>query len=333
VIEYIVKRLLWGLFVVFAVLTIVFFVINGIGDPARSTLGPNAGPQQIAAFKRRHGFDEPILAQYGSWLGVIPCVREGAPEFEHGERCGLLQGNLQESLQHQDSVTATIGYRLPRTLLLGTMALLFELLLGLFVGVMASLRKGSWFDTGFMSIAFLGISLPSYVTGPIFLLTLAGTWGLFPVGGYGVGFWDHVYHGLLPAFTLAILGAAQYARVMRNEMIETMRMDFIRTAHAKGVPERKVVLRHGLRNALLPIVTMIGLSMPTLVSGAIISEVVFAWPGMGSLAIQSITGLDVFTVMGVVLIFAVMVQIGNLLADIAVAQLDPRVRLGAETNR
>jgi peptide/nickel transport system permease protein len=150
--------------------------------------------------------------------------------------------------------------------------------------------------------------------------------GWFPVGGYGVTFWEHVEHALLPAFTLAIVGAATYARIMRSEMIDNLGSDHMRTAKAKGLHPLRVVLTHGVRNALLPVVTLAGLSMPLLVSGAVITETIYAWPGMGKLAIEAINNLDLFTIMGVVLFASLMVQLGNLLADLAVAALDPRVR-------
>ncbi|MEM9071513.1 MAG: ABC transporter permease [Myxococcota bacterium] len=257
-------------------------------------------------------------------LGDAPVVVVN--RINRGDRCGLLQGDLGESFGHNEPVAEVIAHRLPRTLLLGAVAMSIELLIGLGVGIFAALRRNTWVDTGFMSAAYLGISMPTFVTGPIFLAVFGFYYGWFPLGGYGSGFWDHVYHALLPGFTLAIIGAATYARVMRSELVDTLRSDYIRTAAAKGLPGRGVV-RHAVRNALLPIATMVGLSLTLLVAGAIITETIFGWPGMGNLAIRSIVNLDAPTVMGVVLVFAVTVQVGNLLADIAVAFLDPRVRL------
>ncbi|MEM7607818.1 MAG: ABC transporter permease [Myxococcota bacterium] len=220
-----------------------------------------------------------------------------------------------------------MAQRLPRTLLLGAMALVIQLLIGLSFGIFAALKRNTAADTAVMSLAFFGISLPTYVTGPIFLWSLAFLCGWFPVGGYGVDTLDHIYHAVLPSITLAIVGAATYARIMRSEMIDTLRADYLRTARAKGLNRRRIVLHHAARNALLPIVTMVGLSMVVLVSGAIITETIFAWPGMGNLAIRAVLTEDAPIILGVVLIFAATVQLGNLLADIAVAALDPRVRL------
>lgn len=331
---YLFKRLLSAVAVVAVVVTCVFFLMFGIGDPAATQLGPNARPEQIQDFKEQHGLDRSIAVQYMSYLGLAPCVRRSSPNYDDGQgHCGLLQGDLAESFTHRDPVADVIARRLPRTLLLSGMALFFQLTFGLVLGVIAATRHNTWLDTTFMGTAFLGISLPTYVTGPLFLLFICSGLGWFPVGGYGEGFWGHVYHGIMPAFTLAIVGSATYARIMRSEMLETLNQDYVRTAKAKGLSGPVVVIKHAMRNALLPIVTLMGLSMAILVSGAIITENIFAWPGMGSLAIEAINTQNVFTVTGIVLIFSLTVQAGNLLADIAVAALDPRIRLGDEGSK
>jgi peptide/nickel transport system permease protein len=307
ILKLVARRSFVALWIVFAAITTVFFAANGIGDPAVATLGPRARPAQIEAFRQRYGLDRPLLEQYGSYLG------------------GALQGDLGRSFRDDEPVTRVILTRLPRTVLLGAMALLFELIFGLVLGTLAALRRQTAFDTGFMALAFLGISAPSYLTGLLFLDVFAFRFGWFPIGGYGDGFLGHVAHALLPAFTLAIIGAATYARIMRSEMIETMQADYIRTARAKGLAPLQVIVGHGVRTALLPIATLVGLSLPLLVSGAIITEQIFSWPGMGRLAVESISSLDVPMIMGVVIIAAITVQVGNLLADVSIALLDPRV--------
>ena len=330
--RFIVQRALWGLLVVMSVVTLVFFLIFVAGDPAVTILGPQARAEQIADFKAKKGLDQPVAKQFLSYLGVLPCVRRDSPKYERedGSRgfCGVLQGDLGESYSHHESVADVIGHRLPRTLLLAAMAILFELIIGLTAGIIAALRRNRWTDTSIMFATFVGISLPTYVTGPIALLLFAFLLGWFPFGGYGVDPLDHIYHALLPSLILAVAGAATYARVMRGELIETLRHDHVRTARAKGMPPRRVVVRHAIRNALLPVVTLIGLSLPFLVGGAIITEKIFAWPGLGLLTIESINSLDAPVIMAVVLMFGVAVQLGNLLADVAVAALDPRIRLG-----
>ena len=330
-IRFVVQRALWGVLVVMSVVTLVFFLIFVAGDPAVTILGPQARAEQIADFKAKKGLDQPVTTQFLSYLGVLPCVRKDSPKYEHADGtrgfCGVLQGDLGESYSHHESVADVIGHRLPRTLLLAALAILFELLIGLTAGIVAALRRNRWTDTSIMFATFVGISLPTYVTGPIALLLFAFLLGWFPFGGYGVDAIDHVYHALLPSMILAIAGAATYARIMRGELIETLRHDHVRTARAKGMPPRRVVVRHAIRNALLPVVTLIGLSLPFLVGGAIITEKIFAWPGLGLLTIESIHSLDAPVIMAVVLMFGVAVQVGNLLADIAVAALDPRIRL------
>lgn len=327
--RYLVKRTLWALFVLGTVVTAVFFLVHVAGDPATVALGPRATADAVQDFKRQKGLDQPTSAQFGSYLGVSPCVRRDSPAYRDGRGyCGLLQGSLGTSYTHREDVAAVIGNRMPRTLLLGVMAMVFELIFGIGAGILAALRRNTWTDTSIMVVTFAGISVPTFVTGPIALFVVSFLLGWFPMGGYGVGFWDHVFHGLLPSMILAVGGAATYARILRGELVETLRMDYVRTAQAKGLGPVPVVVRHALRNALIPIVTLLGLSLPGLVSGAIITEKIFNWPGLGMLTIEAINKLDVPIIMATVLMFGVLVQLGNLLADVAVATLDPRIRVG-----
>lgn len=307
-IGFILRRTAWAVLVLWIVMTGVFLLVHVVGDPAVATLGERARPEQIESFRRAHGLDQPLGQRYVTYVGEV------------------LRGDLGRSFVDERPVTELILTRLPRTALLGAVAIFFELTFGLTIGIAAAVRKNSWFDTGVMALAFVGISAPTFVTGLLFLDHLAFRAGLFPVGGYGVGMLDHLYHALLPGLTLAIVGAATYARVMRGEMIEALRSDYVRTARAKGLGPLRVIVAHGARNALLPVVTLMGVSLRILVSGAIITEAIFAWPGMGKLAVESITGLDLPVVMGIVLIACAAVQVGNVLADIAVAALDPRIR-------
>jgi peptide/nickel transport system permease protein len=302
------RRLGWALLVLWLVMSGVFLLVHVIGDPARATLGEKAGPDQLEAFRHKHGLDRPLGERYLRYVGDLATLQLGS------------------SFQDEEPVLDLIGRRLPRTLLLGAMALSFELLIGLSIGIAAALRQNSWFDTAVMTLAILGISMPTFVTGLLFLSYFAFRLGWFPVGGYGVDFIDHLRHGVLPALTLAVVGAATYARVMRGEMVESLRSDYVRTARAKGLGGARVVLLHAGRNALLPIVTMVGVSLRILVSGAIITEAIFGWPGMGRLAVEAISGLDLPVVMGIVFVACTTVQLGNVLADVTVAALDPRVR-------
>jgi peptide/nickel transport system permease protein len=308
--RFLLRRTASALLVLWLVMSGVFLLVHVVGDPARATLGEKASASQLASFRKKHGLDQPLGQRYVDYLG------------------DLVQFDLGTSFQDDEPVARMILHRLPRTALLGAMAIAFELLLGLGVGIFAAVRKNTWADTATMAFTLLGISLPTFVTGIWFLSYFAFRLGLFPVGGYGVTFLDHVWHGVLPALTLAVTGAATYARVMRGEMIETLRADYVRTARAKGLSEARVVLLHAGKNALVPLMTLIGISLRVLVSGAIITEAIFGWPGMGRLAVESISGLDLPVVMGIVFVACVAVQVGNVLADLAVAALDPRVREG-----
>jgi peptide/nickel transport system permease protein len=306
--RFLARRLGWALLVLWLVMSGVFMLVHVIGDPARAALGEKAGPEQLDAFRHKHGLDRPLGERYLGYLLDLATLQLG------------------NSYQDEEPVLSLIGRRLPRTLLLGALALGFELLIGLSIGIAASMHQNSWFDTAVMAFAIVGISMPTFVTGLWFLSYFAFRLGWFPVGGYGVTFVDHLWHGMLPALTLAVVGAATYARVMRGEMVESLRSDYVRTARAKGLGQARVVLLHAGRNALLPIVTMVGVSMRILVSGAIITEAIFGWPGMGRLAVEAISGLDLPVVMGIVFVACTTVQLGNVLADLAVAALDPRVR-------
>jgi peptide/nickel transport system permease protein len=306
--SFIARRLAWAILVLWLVMSGVFLLVHVIGDPARAALGEKAGPAQLDAFRRKHGLDRPLGERYGTYLVSLATL------------------DLGTSFQDEEPVLELIGRRLPRTMLLGAMALVFELLLGLGIGIATAVKRNTWFDTGMMALAIVGISMPTFVTGLWFLSYFAFRLGLFPVGGYGVDFVDHLWHGFLPALTLAVVGAATYARVMRGEMIEALRSDYVRTARAKGAEPWRVLFLHAGKNALLPIVTMVGISLRMLVSGAIITEAIFGWPGMGRLAVEAISGLDLPVVMGIVFVACTTVQLGNVLADITVAALDPRVR-------
>lgn len=307
-IAFLVRRLAAALFVLWLVMTGVFLLVNVVGDPARAALGEQASGTQLDAFRKRHQLDRPLRERYLSYLGE------------------LARFDLGSSYQDERPVASVILGRLPRTLLLGGIAITFELLLGLGAGVLAALYAKSWFDTAVMATSFVGISMPSFVTGLYFLGYFAFRLGWFPIGGYGVSALDHVYHAILPALTLAVIGAATYARLMRSELLEALKSDYVRTARAKGLPPWRVVLVHAGRNALLPVVTLLSVSLRVVVSGAVITETIFGWPGMGRLAYEAISGLDLPLVLGIVFVACAVVQLGNVLADVAVAALDPRLR-------
>jgi peptide/nickel transport system permease protein len=306
---FLLRRALWALFVLWTVVTLVFVLVHVIGDPARATLGEKATPEQIQAFRAKHGLEAPLAQRYGSYLHSLVTL------------------DLGRSYQDGRPVIELISARLPRTILLGSLTLLIELFLGVSMGIVAALTRLRWPDTLVMMLSMIGLSAPTFVTGLLLLGYFAVRLNWFPVGGYGAGPLDHLVHAILPAFTLAITGVATYARVMRSELCEALESDHVRAARARGLGPFRVLFAHGVRNALLPVVTLLGLSLRVLVSGAIITETIYAWPGMGRLAVESIGGLDLPVVMGIVFVACAVVQLGNLLADAAVALLDPRVRL------
>ena len=201
-------------------------------------------------------------------------------------------------------------------------AIFFELLLGLSAGLIAATQRGRATDQTVMVLSFVGVSAPQFVVGLLLLYVFAYLLDWFPLGGYGT-----FSHLILPALTLGITGAGWYSRMTRSATIDVLRQDYIRTARAKGVPESQVILVHGLRNAILPVVAMIGLDIGIFMSGAVVVESVFGWPGIGQLAWQAIQRVDIPIIMGVTLVAAIAIVIGNLLADIATSLLDPRVSL------
>lgn len=332
-IRYLLRRLAFGFAVVVIVTTGVFAMTYVAGDPAAAALGARARPAQLTAFRRKHGLDRPVGEQFTAYLGLSPCIRryvEGDPTAPRpGAACGLLQGDLGRSYMYDEPVSAQIARRLPRTMLLGGMALLFELLFGLVAGYVAAIRRNRFEDFAVLISTSIAASLPTFVTGPVALYVLAYLYGWFPVGGLGTSPLDQLGHVVLPALILAVGGAASYARLFRFELVDAYRSEYVRAARARGLSESSVS-RHAIRNAAAPIAQLIGLSLPGLVAGAIITEKVFAWPGLGLLAVDAITALDAPTILAVVLMSAIAVQAGNILADLALAALDPRVRIGEE---
>jgi peptide/nickel transport system permease protein len=306
--RFLLGRLCSAVLVLWLVMTGVFLLVNVVGDPARAALSEKASPEQLEAFRKKHGLDRPLRERYGQYLLELASL------------------DLGVSFQDAQPVTELIARRLPRTLLLGAMALSFELILGLGAGVLAALYRKTWLDTLIMAISFAGISMPSFVIGLWLLGYFAFRLGWFPIGGYGVSALDHLRHAVLPALTLAVMGAATYARLMRSELIEALKSDYVRTARAKGLSMRRVVLVHALRNALVPIVTLLSVSLRIVVSGAVITETIFGWPGMGRLAFEAISGLDLPVVLGIVFVACGVVQLANIVADVAVVALDPRLR-------
>lgn len=307
-IRFLLRRLLAVVAIMWAVSTATFYVTLKLGDPVTVLLGPRASPRDREHVRQFYGLDKPTYVQYGRYMSR------------------LVRGDLGISYRYRRPVATLIGERFPRTLLLAILSIITEVIVGVALGALAAARRGTRVDSTIMAGAFLTMSLPTFVTGKLFLMGLAYYAGLFPIGGYGVTMADHLYHAVLPSMTIALLSTAAYARLSRNELVEILQNDYVRTARAKGLSEPVIVVKHALRNALLPIVTSLGLSFGALFTGAIVTEAIYAWPGLGRLAYESIAGLDVPVIVGCVLFGSFGIQLGNFLSDVAYAFLDPRIR-------
>ena len=303
--RYLARRLAASALILLGVSIITFgltFLIPA--DPVRMIAGRSASPQAVENIRHQLGLDQPVPVQYARYLGK------------------LVQGDLGRSYVQKAEVSELIASRLPATLLLMAGAIFFELLIGLPAGILAATRRGKWVDKGVMIFSFAGVSAPQFVVGLLLLYTFANLLGWFPLSGFGT-----VSHLVLPALTLGITGGGWYSRMMRSSMVEVLRHDYIRTARAKGLSGRNVILVHALRNAILPVVTMIGLDIGIFMSGVVVVESVFGWPGIGQLAWLAIQRIDIPIIMGVTLVAATAIVIGNLLADLMAPLIDPRIRL------
>lgn len=303
-ITYIIGRLLWVIPVILGVSTLVFFFIHLIpGDPVELMLGESAEPADKAALREELGLNKPILQQYFQFLGR------------------LAQGNLGRSLHTHKPVLQSILARYPATLELTFAALCIAIIIAIPVGVMAATRQYSWLDNGSMFLALLGVSVPNFWLGPMFIILFSINLGWLPVSGRGG--WDHL---ILPAITLGTAMAAILTRMTRSSVLEVIHEDYIRTARAKGLRESVVIFKHALRNALIPIITLIGLQFGALLSGAVITETIFAWPGIGRLTIEAINRRDYPLVQGCVLVIALSYVLINQLTDVLYSLVDPRIR-------
>jgi peptide/nickel transport system permease protein len=319
VLFYILRRLGWTIVVVLAVLALTFavFYLMPAGDPALRFAGKSPTEESLALVRERLGLDQPWYEQFGKFVG----------NFVTGDEYGW--PGLGYSYVTNQSVLDLVTTRLPRTLLLIAGAAVIWLTLGITIGVISAVRRRTFIDRAAMGFVLFGISAPVFWLGlmALFLvwkkLGLTGGTGYTPITEDPLGFASHM---ILPWVVLSLLYAATYARMTRNNLLETLGEDYIRTARAKGLPERTVIVRHALRASLTPIVTMFGLDIALLVGGAIITESVFNIQGLGWLAIDGTLNQDLPTVLGVVMIGAIAVAMMNLFVDIAYAFLDPRVR-------
>ncbi len=302
--SYLVRRLLLALPVVLGVATLVFLLIHLIpGDPVEIMLGESALPADRDALREALGLDRPILEQYGSFLW------------------GLCRGDLGVSLQQRRPVTALIREHYPATLELTLAAMLISLLIALPAGILSGIRQYSVWDHSTMFLALLGVSMPNFWLGPLLIWVFSIQLGWFPVSGKG-----GLAHLLLPALTLGASMAAIVARMTRSSVLEVLREDYVMTARAKGLSEARIILKHVLRNAMLPVLTVVGLQFGALLAGSIITETIFSWPGLGTLMVKAIQTRDYPVVQGCVLVIALSYVLVNLLTDLLYGVIDPRIR-------
>ena len=325
------RRLVWAVLVIWATVTLAFVVSHALpSDPARMVAGPQARPQDIARIRKELGLDQSMYVQYARFMGRLFHVARAAEPAKDHATCAALVGplhlDLGKSAQQRRPVVTILAERLPRTVFLALAAAFVQVLLGVTAGVIAASRKRTAVDHLAVSGSLLGTSAPTFVIGLSFQWLFAHRLGLLPLDGWGDTALDHARSVILPALTLGVFGAAYYTRIVRDEMIGQLGQDYVRTARAKGLSRSAVVVRHALRNALMPVVTIIGVDVGTLVGGAIVTETIFRWPGIGSLAVTAMLDRDGPVIMGCVLVTSVAVVVSTMAVDALYTALDPRVR-------
>jgi peptide/nickel transport system permease protein len=302
--RFVLRRLVLTLPVLFGVATLVFSLIHLVpGDPVQAMLGESASPVDVADMRARLGLDRPLFVQYASFMG------------------GALRGDLGRSLRTNEPVMSAIAARMPATLQLAVAAMTIAVLIAIPLGIVAAVRAGTSLDHVATTLALVGISMPNFWLGPLLAIVFAVELGSLPVSGRGT-----LAHLVLPAVTLGASLAAIVARMTRASMLEELRELYVLAARARGVSRGRAVLKHAFRNSLIPIVTVLGLQFGSVLTGAIITETIFAWPGVGRLLVQSITARDYPAVQGCILLIAITYVSVNLLVDVVYGVLDPRIR-------
>lgn len=302
--RYVVRRLAQTVLVLLGVTALSFGTLFLSGDPTILMVPETFNAQQVEAFRHQLGFDRPWYVQYGDFLWKA------------------VRGDFGVSLRQQQPTISLITQRLPATIELAVAALVIALCIGLPLGVLAAIRRGTIWDSLLMLGGLVGQSLPVFWLGLLLIMVFSVKLGWFPVSGIG-----GVKHLVLPAVTLGLFSTAYLARMARSSMLEVLGRDYVRTARAKGLRQRSVVVQHALRNALIPLVTVIGLQIGALLGGAVITETIFAWPGVGRLTIQAIQGKDLPLVQACVTFLAIIFVFVNLVVDLLYTRLDPRIRL------
>ena len=310
--KFLARRLLATIPVLAIVAVLVFLMLRLTpGDPAAILAGDAANTDQIAKIREGLGLDRPLIVQFGIWAKSI------------------LSGDLGESFYFKMKVTSLIGQRLEATVSLATLTIIVAVLTAVPLGVLAAWRFGGWFDRMLMGFSVMGFSIPVFVLAYILIWIVSLKLGWLPVQGYkpiSDGFWPFLKHLILPSITLSVIYIALIARVTRASVLDALGEDYIRTARAKGLPESRVLIRHALANAAVPIVTVIGIGIALLVGGVVVTESVYAIPGLGRLTVDAVLARDFPTIQGVILFFSAVYVMINLLVDLSYVFFDPRIR-------
>ncbi len=307
--SYIIKRLFMVIPILLGVATIVFTLMFIVpGDPARLLMGQHGDERVLESIRHEMGLDRPVYIQYIRFIGK------------------LMKGDFGRSYRQKRPVSQIIQERFPATAKLALASMIFAVIIGISAGIVAALYRNKMWDWIVMILSLTGISMPVFWLGMMLILLFASGLGWFPVGGYGNS--GDIRHLLLPALSLSTISIGYISRMMRSSMLEVICKDYIRTARAKGLSETVVVLHHALRNAFIPVITVIGINFASLLGGAVATETVFAWPGLGRATVDAIRVRDLPVVEGCVLFLAFIFVLANLLVDLSYAWLDPRIRLG-----
>jgi peptide/nickel transport system permease protein len=314
---YIIRRLFQGVIVLFLMTLIVFFTMRLLpGDPLTIFMGQQAASGtmsdvQIESMRHFYGLDKPIMVQYVDWVG------------------GIFRGDLGESIYYHQDVGNLLRQRFPITLHLGLTAFILSNVIGILLGILAGIRRGTWIDAVSTTIANIGVTIPVFWLGILMIYTLGLKLGWLPIYGYTspfTDFWMSTRQAIMPVFCLAITGMAYTARQTRSAMLEVIRQDYIRTAWSKGLRERTVIIKHALKNSLIPVITLVGIGLGLVLGGAVLVETVFAIPGIGRLLVTSVFAQDYVVVQSGTLVIAALIILCNLIVDISYGWLDPRIR-------
>jgi peptide/nickel transport system permease protein len=314
---YIIRRLVQGIFVLIIMSLIVFFAMRLLpGDPLVIFMGQQASSgsmsvEQMESMRHEYGLDKPLMVQYFSWMG------------------GVFRGDLGKSIYYHQKVGSLLGQRFPITLHLGVSAFIIANVFGILLGVLAGIRRGTWIDTVSTTLANIGVTIPVFWLGILMIYTLGLKLNLLPIYGYTSpfkDFWLSTRQAIMPVLCLAITSLAYTARQTRSAMLEVIRQDYIRTAWSKGLSERVVIIKHALKNSLIPVITLMGIGLGMVFGGAVLVETVFAIPGIGRLLVTSVFAQDYVVVQSGTLVIAALIILCNLIVDISYGWLDPRIR-------